>query len=86
MSKIPLRPARTHWACLFLIVTALLLAPAASSAQGGDFHVRIGNSVAVLTGPWKFHPGDDPAWSSPGFDDAQWGRMDLTPPAGSTIR
>ena len=45
--------------------------------------MRLGNSVAVLTGPWKFHPGDDPAWASPGFDDAQWGMMDLTPPAGS---
>jgi hypothetical protein len=25
-----------------------------------------------LTGPWRFHTGDDPAWSNPAFDDSGW--------------
>ena len=25
-----------------------------------------------LKGPWKFHLGDDPRWSEPGFDDSAW--------------
>jgi sigma-B regulation protein RsbU (phosphoserine phosphatase) len=25
-----------------------------------------------LSGPWRFHPGDNPAWSSPSLDDSQW--------------
>ena len=52
-------------------------------AQPAPFHARIGDSVTVLTGPWKFHPGDNAQWAQPGFDDSNWGTMDLTPPAGS---
>ncbi|MFP5234525.1 MAG: SpoIIE family protein phosphatase [Acidobacteriota bacterium] len=54
--------------------------------QGADraIPVKIGNSVEILTGPWKFHPGDNPAWAQPGFDDSNWGTMDLTPAPGSS--
>ena len=45
--------------------------------------VELGNSTVDLTGPWKFHTGDDMAWAQPGFDDRSWGTMDLTPPPGS---
>ena len=45
--------------------------------------VTLGNSAAELYGPWKFHTGDDPAWSTPTFDDSAWDTMDLTPPPGS---
>jgi hypothetical protein len=79
----PLRRAGASLAGLVPILLALLLAAPACPAQGGDFHVRIGNSVAVLTGPWKFHPGDDGAWADPQFNDTAWDSMDLTPPAGS---
>lgn len=37
----------------------------------------------VLNGPWKFHPGDDPAFATPEFDDSSWSNLDLTPPPGS---
>jgi hypothetical protein len=32
------------------------------------------NRIAVteLAGPWRFHPGDDPASANPGFDDSAW--------------
>jgi hypothetical protein len=44
---------------------------------------KIGDSVNPLNGPWKFHPGDNPAWARPDFDDSAWGKMDLTPPEGA---
>jgi hypothetical protein len=51
--------------------------------------VALGNSAVALIGPWKFSPGDSPwvngspVWAKPGFDDASWAVMDLTPKAGS---
>ena len=69
-------------AACWIVLSALLYA---GSAYGEDhaYEARIGNSVVVLTGPWKFHPGDDARWSRPEFDDLRWGTMDLTPPEGS---
>jgi hypothetical protein len=29
-------------------------------------------NIASLDGLWRFHPGDDPLWASPDFDDSQW--------------
>ncbi|HEY2470606.1 MAG TPA: SpoIIE family protein phosphatase [Terracidiphilus sp.] len=45
--------------------------------------VVLGSSTVELTGPWKFHKGDNPSWSQPEFNDAGWASMDLTPPQGS---
>ena len=28
--------------------------------------------VTDLTGPWRFHAGDDPAWSAENLDDSGW--------------
>jgi hypothetical protein len=44
---------------------------------------NIGDAVMVLNGPWKFHPGDDPAFAAPEFDDSSWGNQNLTLPPGS---
>ena len=30
------------------------------------------DSKIDLSGPWKFHSGDDPAWIVPAFDDSRW--------------
>ncbi len=30
------------------------------------------SQVVNLRGSWKFHVGDDPAWSSPTFNDSKW--------------
>jgi hypothetical protein len=35
----------------------------------------LGKGAAPLDGPWQFHPGDDPAWASPDYDDSQWVRL-----------
>ncbi|HTU80892.1 MAG TPA: hypothetical protein VMF61_02120 [Candidatus Acidoferrales bacterium] len=36
-----------------------------------------------LDGPWKFHPGDDPRWASPAFDDSAWATQSLAAPVSS---
>jgi hypothetical protein len=58
-------------------------APAAVTAPAASFSVNLGESSVALDGPWKFHTGDDMAWSQVGFDDSTWRTMDLTPPPGS---
>ncbi len=54
-------------ACLIL----LALAGACTHAQSFDLD-RDRQPVAALNGLWRFHPGDDPRWASPTFDDSQW--------------
>ncbi|HEY4144949.1 hypothetical protein [Pinirhizobacter sp.] len=41
--------------------------------------ITLGHSTVPLNGPWRFHVGDDPGWSSPDFDDSSWETVDLTP-------
>ncbi len=69
-------------AALLLLVISFVPASVACG-QPGLVKGTIGDSVLVLNGPWKFHPGDDMAWASPAFDDSGWGVLDLTPPEGS---
>jgi hypothetical protein len=45
--------------------------------------VLLGSSTVELTGPWKFHKGDNMDWARPEFNDLGWSAMDLTPPQGS---
>jgi len=45
--------------------------------------ISLGDAAVELTGPWKFHPGDNMAWAQPGFDDSGWDKMDMTPPPGT---
>ena len=52
--------------------------------------ITVGHSVFPLYGPWKFQIGDSPVdsqtghplWAEPGFDDANWETVDLTPQSG----
>lgn len=53
------------------------------SLAAGQQTVRIGQAAVELTGPWRFHAGDNLAWAQPDFDDSTWGTMDLAPPQGS---
>jgi len=68
---------------LFVPSMASASAPpaAAGAALHSAQHVRLGQSEVELTGPWKFHTGDDVAWASSSFDDSSWEKMDLSPPA-----
>ena len=45
--------------------------------------ISLGQSVALLTGPWRFHTGDDVRWADPRFDDSSWETVDLTPNPGA---
>jgi hypothetical protein len=67
----------------FRLLALSVLSLSLCHAAEAPFPARIGNSVVVLTGPWRFHAGDDPAWARSDFDDSDWGTMDLTPPEGS---
>jgi Stage II sporulation protein E (SpoIIE) len=29
-------------------------------------------TLVSLDGPWRFHPGDDPSWAKPDYDDTTW--------------
>ncbi len=40
--------------------------------------IALGHSVVALTGPWKFHIGDNSAWADPNFDDSAWEKVDLS--------
>ena len=69
---------------LSLAASALMpqaLAASANSGQPGDAVVPItmGQSVVALTGPWKFHVGDDPRWADPAFNDSAWESYVLMP-------
>jgi hypothetical protein len=71
------------WALLPCAFAQTPAAPTTAAAPAAPFSVKLGESSVELDGPWKFHTGDDAAWSAPGFDDSNWGAMDLTPPPGS---
>ena len=45
--------------------------------------ITLGDSAVELSGAWKFHTGDNPAWAQAAFDDSSWSTIDLTPPPGS---
>jgi hypothetical protein len=55
----------------------------AASISRWSEQANLGSSTVELTGPWKFHKGDDMDWAQPDFNDSGWSSMDLTPPAGS---
>ena len=69
-------------AVLFLIANPGAIRSQAAT-QAGLVKGSIGSSVLVLSGPWRFHPGDNLAWAQPDFDDSGWAAQDLTPPEGS---
>lgn len=71
---------RVRAAAVFVL---LLLGVIPSRCAENALPVHIGKAVVVLTGYWKFHPGDDPAWGQPDFDDSNWPSLNLTPPPGS---
>lgn len=45
--------------------------------------IRINRAFHLLTGPWRFHLGDDMRWTAPDFDDSSWETVNLTPTPGA---
>lgn len=55
-----------------LAVGWLVGAPLSAADAVWQLPPTIGRHGEEWTGPWRFQPGDDPAWSAPAFDDAAW--------------
>lgn len=68
-----------------IVIVLLTMCFAVPGSARADAAVRIvlGHSTVDLNGPWKFHIGDNPAWSDPKFDDSAWETVDITAPAGA---
>ena len=41
---------------------------------------RLPAAGLVLTKGWRYHPGDNPAWARPDFDDSAWDTLNPTRP------
>lgn len=55
----------------------------AAIATDKSVQIIIGHSTTILNGPWRFHIGDNPHWSSPDFDDSEWETVNLAAPPGA---
>jgi Stage II sporulation protein E (SpoIIE) len=84
---------RVRLLLLLLLPLAAFAAQAADKSQSGSaatppdgvVQVKLGESSVDLTGPWKFHTGDDPTWSQQDFNDSGWEEIDLTPDSSSGL-
>ena len=76
----------------FLRIAALaLLLGSALAAHGQEPNpVRITDlgeeGLKLLTFAWRYHPGDDPRWADPAFDDTGWEPVEPQMPAGKLPR
>jgi hypothetical protein len=55
----------------------------ASGSPSAPLVVRAAGDAVALDGLWSFKTGDDPSWSSPGFDDSNWAQIDIAEPWGN---
>ena len=57
--------------CKLTLLLALVFS--SSFAVSQTFDLDKGRlPIVSISGLWRFHTGDDPAWSTPGFDDSGW--------------
>jgi hypothetical protein len=69
---------------LFLILFALAaVTPLRGQPSPETALIEVGRSAVPLTGPWKFHTGDDSRWADPNFEDTGWESVDLSAPPGA---
>ncbi|HTV05844.1 MAG TPA: SpoIIE family protein phosphatase [Acidobacteriaceae bacterium] len=66
-----------------LCVSAALAQNPARASSAPQMSITLGHSVAAIDGPWRFHIGDSPQWSSPSFDDSSWETTNVGTPADS---
>jgi len=76
---------RTFCQIRLLIVAALAAGvpccaqmPVHSDANSAEVFAAhdLGRAYVKVEGSWAFHPGDNPAWASPSFDDTDWSRIE----------
>lgn len=70
--------SRRTW---FFAIAAFLVATIAAAQEPMPAQVHFPNVARSeqpvgLTHAWRFHPGDDPRWSAPTFDDRGWAAVD----------
>jgi serine phosphatase RsbU (regulator of sigma subunit) len=83
LDGLPFRVAAAGFLSIVAVGVALGQEPKpaeATAAALGD-----SNSIA-LTLAWRFHPGDDPGWADPTFDDTGWELVDPRMPPGNLPR
>lgn len=80
----PARPASFRCVPLILLMAVVGIASHAEPAQLSNRILidGLGKGTVPLSGPWKFHAGDDPSWSSPSFDDSDWEPLSADRPWG----
>lgn len=73
-------------AITMLVVASHWVHAAQASAKGTAADPLVieglGKGTVKLSGPWQFHPGDDPAWASPAFDSSGWEQLGTDQPWG----
>src|SRR5580692_1656362 len=57
--------------CPILALCLVLASLLPACAQNFDL-ANSPQSLITLDGLWRFHPGDDPSWANPAFDDSAW--------------
>jgi phosphoserine phosphatase RsbU/P len=57
--------------CPLLALCLMLAGLLPARAQDFDLS-KSPQSLISLDGLWRFHPGDDPTWANPSFDDSAW--------------
>jgi phosphoserine phosphatase RsbU/P len=65
-----------QWLAIWILLAGSCLT---SFAQTFDFTASR-QPTASLVGRWRFHPGDNPAWASPEFDDSSWPLLESNRP------
>lgn len=78
------RQALTHAAALALLLGGATAARGQEPAPAEIEAVELAEGgPLVLEYAWRFHPGDDPRWADPAFDDSDWELVEpLLPPRG----
>lgn len=74
-----MRLSRVIGRCCVLLGWMCAIAIASAAPMPGQSMLRVAPATVELTGPWRFHTGDDLRWADPAFDDHAWETVDLTP-------
>jgi len=76
--------ARITAIAMFVLIAPWLHAMQASTkiAPSSIVIEGLGKGTVPLSGPWQFHPGDNPAWASPDFDSSKWEQVTADKPWG----
>ncbi len=63
---------------ILLLACTLAAPPLFAQQQGGKITLsvdKLGSGIDLGRTLWRYHPGDDPAWSDPSLNDADWSLM-----------